>query len=117
MARLTAALEPDYVVLGGGNVKKLKNCRPAAGRATNANAFRGGFRLWEQSGEHADFNFSSFKRQLHDNPLGIENAHDTSHRTTHAMCGVEGPRSPSLEDPRDASPETLRGRPRSAGSA
>jgi len=45
--RLTAALEPDYVVLGGGNVKKLnelpENCRLGA----NANAFCGGFRLWE----------------------------------------------------------------------
>jgi polyphosphate glucokinase len=46
--RLVAALEPDDVVLGGGNVKKLKelpvNCR----LGNNENAFRGGFRLWEQ---------------------------------------------------------------------
>jgi polyphosphate glucokinase len=45
-ARLIAALEPDDTVLGGGNVKKLDelppNCRPG----DNANAFRGGFRLW-----------------------------------------------------------------------
>jgi len=44
--RLTAALEPDEVVLGGGNVKYLdrlpKGCRPG----DNANAFRGGFKLW-----------------------------------------------------------------------
>ena len=33
MARLTAALEPDYVVLGGGNVHKLKRCPRVAGRA------------------------------------------------------------------------------------
>jgi polyphosphate glucokinase len=49
--RLTAALEPDYVVLGGGNVKELKelppNCRPG----NNANAFAGGFRLWSDDGE------------------------------------------------------------------
>jgi polyphosphate glucokinase len=48
--RLMAALEPDYVVLGGGNVHKLKElpkgCRPG----DNANAFRGGFRLWEEPG-------------------------------------------------------------------
>ncbi len=47
--RLTAALEPDDVVLGGGNVKKLKEL-PAGSRAgDNANAFRGGFLLWEQT--------------------------------------------------------------------
>ena len=46
--RLIAALEPDDVVLGGGNVKKLKRmpkgCRPG----DNANAFIGGFRLWKK---------------------------------------------------------------------
>jgi polyphosphate glucokinase len=47
VARLAAALLPDYIVLGGGNVKKLK-CLPSGTRAgDNANAFRGGFRLWE----------------------------------------------------------------------
>jgi polyphosphate glucokinase len=48
VARLIAALEPDDVVLGGGNVKKLKElpsgCRPG----DNADAFLGGFRLWEE---------------------------------------------------------------------
>lgn len=46
--RLTAALEPDDVVIGGGNVKRLdvlpRRCRPG----DNANAFIGGFRLWDQ---------------------------------------------------------------------
>jgi polyphosphate glucokinase len=47
VARLIAALEPDDVVLGGGNVKQL-NELPAGSRAgDNANAFAGGFRLWE----------------------------------------------------------------------
>jgi predicted NBD/HSP70 family sugar kinase len=45
--RLSAALQPDYIVLGGGNVRKLgampPNCRPGA----NANAFLGGFRMWD----------------------------------------------------------------------
>lgn len=49
--RLKAALEPDYVVLGGGNVKKLKKLPPRTERGDNRNAFRGGFRLWE--GEQA----------------------------------------------------------------
>ncbi|MFZ0640437.1 MAG: ROK family protein [Candidatus Acidiferrales bacterium] len=45
--RLQAALEPDYVVLGGGNVKKLKELPRGAERGDNKNAFRGGFRLWQ----------------------------------------------------------------------
>jgi polyphosphate glucokinase len=50
VARLIAALEPDDVVLGGGNTKLL-NKLPAGCRAgDNANAFTGGFRLWEGAG-------------------------------------------------------------------
>jgi polyphosphate glucokinase len=44
--RLRAALVPDYVVLGGGNAKKLKQLPEGAELGDNANAFRGGFRLW-----------------------------------------------------------------------
>jgi polyphosphate glucokinase len=44
---LTAALEPDEVVLGGGNVKKLKELPPGSRAGANANAFLGGFRLWQ----------------------------------------------------------------------
>ena len=47
VARLVAALQPDSVVLGGGNVKKLKTLPPLCRAGVNANAFRGGFRLWE----------------------------------------------------------------------
>ena len=47
VAQLVAALEPDDVVLGGGNVKKLKELPPGARLGKNANAFVGGFRLWE----------------------------------------------------------------------
>jgi polyphosphate glucokinase len=44
--RLRAALQPDDTVIGGGNVKNL-NALPRGCRAgENANAFRGGFRLW-----------------------------------------------------------------------
>ena len=45
--RLIAALEPDDVVLGGGNVRKLKELPPKTRAGDNANAFLGGFRLWE----------------------------------------------------------------------
>jgi polyphosphate glucokinase len=44
--RLTAALEPADVVLGGGNVKKLKKLPTGCRVSDNANAFIGGFRLW-----------------------------------------------------------------------
>ncbi len=47
--RLIAALEPEDVVLGGGNVHKLKKLPPGCRAGDNANAFRGGFRLWEKA--------------------------------------------------------------------
>jgi polyphosphate glucokinase len=50
--RLTTALEPDDVVLGGGNVKKLKKLPPGCRKGDNANAFVGGFRLWEHANGH-----------------------------------------------------------------
>ena len=55
VARLIAALEPDDVVLGGGNVKKLKELPPGCRAGDNANAFLGGFRLWEEGveGKHS----------------------------------------------------------------
>ncbi|MBV8677025.1 MAG: hypothetical protein JO355_07625, partial [Planctomycetaceae bacterium] len=53
VARLIAALEPEDVVLGGGNVKKLKELPPGCRAGDNANAFLGGFRLWEEGGEGA----------------------------------------------------------------
>jgi polyphosphate glucokinase len=50
VARLIAALEPDDVVLGGGNVHKLKELPPGCRAGDNANAFLGGFRLWQERG-------------------------------------------------------------------
>jgi len=46
--RLTGALEPDDVVLGGGNAKKLTKLPSGCRMGDNANAFPGGFRLWEK---------------------------------------------------------------------
>jgi polyphosphate glucokinase len=46
--RLVAALEPDEVILGGGNVNKLEKLPPGCRAGDNANAFLGGFRLWEK---------------------------------------------------------------------
>ena len=50
--RLAAALEPDEVVLGGGNVKKLKALPSGSRAGDNTNAFLGGFRLWEKVGKN-----------------------------------------------------------------
>ena len=46
VARLKSALEADYVVLGGGNAKLLKELPSGVRLGNNAHAFRGGFRLW-----------------------------------------------------------------------
>lgn len=45
---LSAALLPDYVVIGGGNSANLKKIPDNCRLGDNANAFLGGFRLWEQ---------------------------------------------------------------------
>jgi polyphosphate glucokinase len=47
--RLAAALEPDDIVLGGGNAEKLKELPPRCRLGDNANAFRGGFLMWEEA--------------------------------------------------------------------
>ena len=44
--RLRAALQPDYVVIGGGNVDKLDELPDKSRRGDNTRAFEGGFRLW-----------------------------------------------------------------------
>jgi len=49
VSRLLAALEPDDVVIGGGNVQKLKKVPKGCRMGDNANAFRGGFRLWKKT--------------------------------------------------------------------
>jgi len=45
--RLATAMEPDYVVLGGGGAKELDELPPNSRRGGNENAFLGGFRMWE----------------------------------------------------------------------
>ena len=44
---LRNALVPDDVLLGGGNVRNLDELPPGCRRGDNADAFIGGFRLWE----------------------------------------------------------------------
>lgn len=49
VAQLMAALEPDYVVIGGGNAARLKTLPPKVRLGDNTNAFKGGFALWLDS--------------------------------------------------------------------
>jgi polyphosphate glucokinase len=44
---LQAALQPDDTVIGGGNTKKLNELPPGCRLGDNANAFSGGFQLWQ----------------------------------------------------------------------
>lgn len=54
ITELVSRIHADDVVLGGGNAKKLKKLPNGCRLGSNANAFVGGFRLWEKpSGEKA----------------------------------------------------------------
>jgi hypothetical protein len=50
---LKNALEADYVVLGGGNSKLLKDVPDGCRLGDNLSAFTGGFRLWDEPAEAA----------------------------------------------------------------
>jgi len=71
VARLIAALEPDDVVLGGGNVKNLKELPPGCRAGNNANAFVGGFRLWQKTSRR---NSSKFGRPRLENRKNRKNS-------------------------------------------
>jgi polyphosphate glucokinase len=47
VSRLKHACIADYVVLGGGNAKKIAELPPGSRLGDNANAFTGGVRLWD----------------------------------------------------------------------
>lgn len=46
--RLVAATEPEDVVIGGGNLVHLKKLPRGCRAGNNANAFLGGFRMWDK---------------------------------------------------------------------
>jgi polyphosphate glucokinase len=73
VSQLLNALEADYVVLGGGNAKKLKELPPNCRLGNNRNAFIGGFRLWTQA-EQKDSSAASHKDlRLHGQRSGLLN--------------------------------------------
>ena len=51
--KLKSVLGADYVILGGGNCKELKEVPPGARLGSNDNAFVGGFRIWQEVGSAA----------------------------------------------------------------
>jgi polyphosphate glucokinase len=48
IGQLKAALQAEYVVLGGGNARLIEKLPPDTRLGDNTNAFRGGFRLWRK---------------------------------------------------------------------
>ena len=59
--RLIEVLDPDDIVLGGGNAKKLRKLPPGCRLGSNTNAFLGGFRLWE--GTHPSASLETLDHQ------------------------------------------------------
>jgi polyphosphate glucokinase len=49
VGRLKAAFEADEVVIGGGNAKLIEAWPKGVRLGSNAQAFRGGYRLWQQA--------------------------------------------------------------------
>ncbi len=61
--RFIAALLPEDVVIGGGNVHQLAKLPRGCRAGDNANAFRGGFRMWEGAPSYQDSAFPLFRLQ------------------------------------------------------
>jgi polyphosphate glucokinase len=94
VACLVAALEPDDVVLGGGNVKELKEMPPNCRTGDNANAFSGGFRLWDDAGNPKPPRRVSTS---HDRKKRKEDGYGSTRGTNHTKTGRQ---TPSLEGSR-----------------
>jgi hypothetical protein len=47
---LRLGLQAHEVVIGGGNARLVRDLPPGVRRGSNADAFRGGFRLWNEGG-------------------------------------------------------------------
>ncbi len=52
--QLQNGLQPEYIVLGGGNTKHLKELPDGCRRGANKNAFLGGYRLWNKEATMPD---------------------------------------------------------------
>src|SRR5713101_7299059 len=97
VAQFIAALEPDEVVLGGGNSKELKELPPKCRLGDNHNAFLGGFRLWEDGAKPESS--SSTGSVSSTDTTGKDNEHGStrgsnSEAPSGQAPGVEGPQVP-----------------------
>jgi len=61
--QLSKVLEVDYVVIGGGNAKRLKTLAENERLGDNNNAFVGGLRLWESKGHPLTINVKARKKK------------------------------------------------------
>jgi polyphosphate glucokinase len=87
--RLTAALEPDEVVLGGGNAKELEELPPKCRAGDNRNAFVGGFRLWEEVNEPLSMTPIPVRLTLNTQKSGKENEYGSTSRGNNKAPSVE----------------------------
>jgi polyphosphate glucokinase len=96
VAHFIAALEPDDVVLGGGNVKHLQTLPPNCRAGDNANAFLGGFRLWENDRKQKELKYGNNNGTNHDS-------------TTHGTAGLEKAQGPLSKGAHTAPAGSVRG--------
>jgi polyphosphate glucokinase len=66
VAHFIAALEPEDIVLGGGNIRHIDPLPPKCRAGDNANAFLGGFRLWEASQNERGFEYANTNGTTHE---------------------------------------------------
>lgn len=78
---LKQALQVDYVMLGGGNAKRLKGVPPHARLGDNANAILGGIRLWTSmkgGGKGAPVSVPAVRRRKRHTPGPAETTRETA---------------------------------------
>jgi polyphosphate glucokinase len=97
VAQLIAALEPDEVVLGGGNAKELKELPLKCRLGDNRNAFLGGFRLWDEASKPnvsiSTGSISDTQSTRKDDEHGSTSGNN-SQATSSQAPSMEGPRVP-----------------------
>src|SRR5271165_6456933 len=89
VARLIGAVEPDEVVLGGGNVKELEEMPPKCRAGDNHNVFEGGCRLWVQAPETRSP--IPTKLTLNDQRKENDNGDSSTYRSNGQRPGVRKP--------------------------
>jgi polyphosphate glucokinase len=76
-----AALQPEYIVLGGGNVRLMAELPDNVRLGDNADAFKGGFRLWEEYSPPTDEAPASPERTRASGQAPADRSADTATRS------------------------------------